>query len=498
MAVAALIGVSGGAAGATVDVTGGAIRGQSLSDGSAVYRAIPYAAPPLGALRWKPPQPVIPWKGVRDAVKAPRPCVQANEDWNAAEASRDSEDCLYLSIHAPKHEAGAKLPVFFWVHGGSNRAGSGYGTADSPIYQGGIVVVGIEYRLGVFGFLATPQLASESAHHSSGNYGLLDQIAALKWVRNNVAVFGGDPDNVTIGGQSAGAMDIAQLMRSPLARGLFARVIQESGSMPPTQTLAASEAIGDKLLTKLGLAAKGLAELRAVPAQKLLAAVAALPPEENGLWMPAVVDGWVLPDDRGDLYRNGEQAPVPLIIGNVAQEIPLGGTPAAARGLIQQIFARNSQQALKLYGFHGATPPTDDPVLGSVGTQVNSDMIFRCPINVEAQWQLEAGENVWRYEFGVKRPGSDALGHNAELDYVFLAVPKRATFGSWPPVQQYWTNFIKTGDPNGPGLPQWPALGTDRGPYMEFAPTGPAVGHDLRGPICRLMAETHRADDRTQ
>jgi para-nitrobenzyl esterase len=266
-ALAAFVAVTGGAADATVDITSGTVRGQSLPDGSAIYRAIPYAAPPLGALRWKPPQPVIPWKGVRDAVNAPRPCVQANEGWNAAESSLGSEDCLYLSIHTPKHQAGAKLPVFFWVHGGSNQAGSGYGTADSPIYKRGIVVVAIEYRLGAFGFLATPQLTAESAHRSSGNYGLLDQIAALKWVRNNVAAFGGDPDNVTIGGQSAGAMDIAQLMRSPLARGLFAKAIQESGPMPPARTLATSETIGGKLMAQLGLAPGELAKLRAIPAQ---------------------------------------------------------------------------------------------------------------------------------------------------------------------------------------------------------------------------------------
>jgi para-nitrobenzyl esterase len=477
-----------------VAVTGGLVRGQTLPDGSAVYRAIPYAAPPVGALRWKPPAPVIPWKGVRGAVNAPAPCAQLNEGWNAAAATLGREDCLYLSVHTPRHRPGAKLPVFFWIHGGSNRAGSGYGYADSVLYKRGIVVVAIEYRLGIFGFLAAPELSAESAHHASGNDGLLDQIAALKWVRANIAAFGGDPHNVTIGGQSAGSIDVAQLLRSPLARGLFAKAIQESGALGQARTAAQNEEIGTQLLAHLGLPSgpKGLAALRAVPAHELLAQSTRLRAPQGGydtLWLASAADGWVLPDTANDIHKAGGQAPVPLIIGNNTQEFIIDGPPTVARALIASVFGKNTDRALALYGFHGDLAPPDDPVLGSVGTQAITDLAFRCSSNLEAHWQMAAGEKVWRYQFGVPRPGLDRVAHNAELDYVFGAAPAGANFGTWPPVQRYWANFMKTGDPNGVGLPHWPALNEDAA-YMAFMPSGPVPGHDLRGPICRLMTGT--------
>ena len=493
--LAAALLVAGAQAG-EVHVTGGTIRGQELSDGSAIYRAVPYAAPPLGDLRWKPPAPVIPWKGVRNAVNAPRACLQLNEDWNAQDASAGSEDCLYLSIHTPKHKKGAKLPVLVWIHGGSNRAGSGFGTTNSPLYKHGIVEVGIEYRLGLFGFLASPELTAESPHHSSGGYALLDQIAALAWVRDNIAAFGGDPANVTIGGQSAGGIDIGQLMRSPLAHGLFAKAIQESGTIGAPRTAAQNEKIGSDLMALLHLPAgpQGLAALRAMPAATLMAMSRKLvsPPPQSDydtLWVGATADGWILSGNNNNVYLSGDEAHVPLLIGNVTQEFIADLPPDATRAMILNIYKQNGERALALYGFNGDTPPPPDPVLGTVATQALDDMIFRCPSNQIASWEVAAGQNTWRYEFGVARPGMNHVEHTAELDYVFAPTPAGATFGAWPPVQRYWANFMKTGDPNGPGLPTWPQAGKDMA-YLAFTPNGPVAGTDLRGPLCRLLADT--------
>ena len=477
---------------ADVKVTGGAIHGEALADGSTVYRGIPYAAPPVGKLRWVAPQAVTPWTGVRDATKIPAPCAQANEGWNAWEAGAGKEDCLYLSVHAPKHEPGQKLPVFLWIHGGSNHAGSGYGTADSPIYKHGIVVVSIEYRLGVFGFLASPELSNESPRHSSGNYGLLDQMAALQWVRRNIAAFGGDPAKVTVGGQSAGSVDVGMLMRSPLTHGLFARAIQESGGLGVPRTMAQAEGIGSGLYAKFDLpaGAEGLAKLRAMPAADLIAQADTLTtPEGPGtLWMAAVADGWVLSGNANDVYRSGPDARVPLIVGNNTKEFDMQAD--AAPGLIRTTFGRDADKALKLYGINGDQAPPDDPVLGSVGTQALTDLIFRCPANLVTHWQIAAKQKVWRYEFGLPRPGAPTVAHNAELDYVFSETPKDAAFATWPPVQRYWANFIKTGNPNGQGLPEWRDAAQEQ-TYMAFTPEGPKPGKDLRGPICRLMADSH-------
>src|ERR1700722_10915829 len=205
--IAALLGVmSIAASSADVSITGGTLRGLDMPDATTAFYAIPYAAPPVGNLRWKAAQPVVRWKGTRDATQPPPPCIQHDEGWNKADAAAGKEDCLYLSIRAPRHAANDRLPVFFWIHGGSNRAGDGYGyVSTTSMAQHGVILVAVEYRLGVFGFLGLPELTAESPQHASGDYALTDLIAALKWVHTNIAKFGGDPHNVTIGGQSAGS-----------------------------------------------------------------------------------------------------------------------------------------------------------------------------------------------------------------------------------------------------------------------------------------------------
>ena len=494
MAVAALLALlSCGVADAqTVRVEGGLIRGETLGDSSEIFRAIPYAAPPLGNLRWKPPAPVVPWKGVRDALKNSRPCTQRDEGWNAADAASASEDCLYLAVHTPQLKRGARFPVYVWIHGGSNRAGSGFGAVESPLYKQGIVLVEVEYRLGLFGFLASPKLSAEDPHHSSGNYALMDQIAALQWVHENIARFGGDPQNITIGGQSAGGVDVGQLLRSPLSKSLFQRAIEESGAPALPRTRAQNERIGSNLLALLRLpaTAQGLAKLRNLPAKALLNAGTKLVGPDgqfDSLWIASSADNWVLPGNANDIYTAASPTQIPLLIGNLTQEVIVPAV--AAREIIENMFRTNAEQALALYGYKNGAPPPDDPVLGSVGTQVVTDLAFRCGANQMARWQDP--NHTWRYQFGIAAPGMDHVQHNAELDYVFKGPPAEATHVVWPPLQQYWGNFIKTGDPNGPGLPLWPALGSTA-TYMAFTPTGQKVGHDLRGPICRLMNTSAR------
>ncbi|HEX2584261.1 MAG TPA: carboxylesterase family protein [Steroidobacteraceae bacterium] len=474
-------------------VTGGVIKGEELSDGSAIFRSIPFAAPPTGRLRWKPPQPVLPWQGVRDVNAIAKPCMQDDEGWNAADAAISSEDCLYLSVHEPKHASGERLPVYVWIHGGSNRAGNGHDVADSLIYQHGIVLVTIEYRLGIFGFLASPQLTRESPHHSSGNYALLDQIAALKWVQKNIATFGGDARNVTIGGQSAGAMDIGQLLRSPLAKGLFSKTIQESGVLAPPRSAADNESIGRQLLTNLQLPgnAVGLKQLRALPASALLAASKNLKPvsgDPNLLWMETSADGWVIPAGRNNLYKSDDVSHVPHLVGNTTQEFIFEGNSEAVRGLVTQAYGSKAEAALGIYGIRGEQLPPDDAKLGDVGTQVLTDWTMRCPAYQLNKWTMANKRKVWRYEFGLPRPGSKRVEHTAELDYVYYKPPAGATSLSWPPLQQYWANFIKTGDPNDSSLPHWPEMNVDAD-YLLFLPSGMSTGKDLHGSHCRLLAQ---------
>lgn len=483
--------------------TGGIIKGVELPDGRTIFRGIPYAAPPVGDLRWKPPAPVEPWQGVRDATKPGAPCLQRSYEWNAADAAISKEDCLTLDVHSPKHKPTERLPVMFWIHGGANRAGSGIGYTDSTIPTRGMVLVTLQYRLGVFGFLSLPALTAESPERASGNYALLDQIAALKWVKANIARFGGDPNNVTIFGQSAGAQDIGLLMLSPLARDLFHKAIAESGTAGfgvPPRTLAENEKIGDDLAALMGApaGADGVRALRAASGEVLLDATDKLLPPNNVdpsfIWLQAVVDGWVLPRPPAKMLANKEQARVPLIIGTNTREFTVEGARNSARQWVEDSFGDKAGEALALYGFTVTDAPPDDPVLGSIVDQISADVIFRAPARWVANRQLAVTQKVWRYQFGL--PISDshkAAEHSAELKYVFDAAPADATFATWPPVQAYWTNFAKTGNPNGfdalrggERLPNWPSLGT-AAHYIDFTPEGPTFGKDLRGPICRLL-----------
>jgi len=477
---------------ADVAVTGGTVHGDLLPDGTAVFRSIPFAAPPVGDLRWQKPQPVVPWEGVRDVTKQAPPCVQRGFGWNDADAFNGKEDCLYISVQVPPLAADAKLPVMVWIHGGANWAVDGHDVTLSPITRGGVILVTLQYRLGIFGFLSLPALSAASPAKTSGNYAIMDQIAALQWVHDNIASFGGDPGNVTIFGESAGAQNVGLLMLSPLARGLFHKAIAQSGTAGfgvPPRSLSENEKIGRDLLAQMGLSddAAGLAGLRAASPEALLDATDHLRPpvstDPSFLFLQAVADGLVIPKTPMELLTKAKQAPVPLIIGNNAREFTVLGAREWPERWMEENAPGKGKELAALYG----AEPAIDPVQGRFADRLSNDVIFRCPASFVADKQAALTDKVWRYQFSVPAPDTvDGVLHAGELKYVFLRTPMGATPASWPPLARYWTNFAKTGDPNGEGLPVWPAYGKDQH-YIDFTAEGVKAGTGLRAPFCRLL-----------
>ncbi|MCU6500705.1 carboxylesterase family protein [Rugamonas sp. A1-17] len=446
---------------APVSVTGGAIAG--LRDGGMrSYLGIPYAAPPVGSLRWQAPQPVAPWTGVRQARGFSAACAQS-APWVT---NPKSEDCLYLNLWAPARAA--KLPVIVWIHGGGYYGG----TAAQPLYDGanlarrGAIVVTLNYRLGIFGFLAHPELSAQSPDHASGNQGIQDQIAALRWVRDNIAAFGGDPNRVTIVGESAGGESVAILVASPLAKGLFQRAIAESGNdaMPidasedPRFDRKSAEAQGAALAPRL-------ADLRAMDAAAL----------QKLAWSPrTLVDGHVLREDLTTMYRNHRQNDVPLLVGwnaeegkDLAPEI-LGTsdfTAAGHRELVARLVGYPPSAAL-LAAYPGAT---DAQARASIVQLTNDWWGWR--MTHWADLQARHGRSKAYAYFFAHRSAEPATpcgygcgaGHGAEIAYVFdnLHTDKRR----WSAADRQlagrladtWVAFARTGSPNGKGLPAWPA-----------------------------------------
>jgi para-nitrobenzyl esterase len=490
-----------------VTTANGIVEGVAEPSGIRVFRGIPFAAPPVGDLRWKAPQPPKNWDGVRPAEKFGAQCMQRRVfgDMNFR-ASGMSEDCLFLNVWTPAKSATERLPVLVYYYGGGFIAGDG----SEPRYDGeamarrGIVALTVNYRLGVFGFFAHPELTKESPQHASGNQGLLDQVAALQWVQRNIAAFGGDPSRVTIAGESAGSISVSVLMASPLSKGLIAGAIGESGAMIaptlPAVPLADGEQAGVKIAT--AVKAADLAALRAMPAAELLEATAR-PDIPRGA---ATIDGYLLPKPVVEIYKAGEQAKVPLLAGWNSEESNyralLGPktepTPENYAAAVKKRYGDHADEILKLYP--GNTPEE----VQESGTALAGDQFIAYStwkwIDLQAK---TGGKPVYRYYYSHPRPpmtpemgdavaglaggvirGEQAAAtprpptpkgavHSADIEYAMGNLSTNKVY-AWTPDDQkvsetflgYFANFVKTGDPNGPGLPKWPAVNGASGEHV--------------------------------
>jgi para-nitrobenzyl esterase len=461
---------------ATAQTTGGTVRGTSGDVRS--FKGIPFAAPPVGPLRWKAPQPPVPWSGVRDATAFGPECSQAVPP--GAPSPPMSEDCLTLNVWTPA-AAGAHLPVIVFIYGG----GYAVGATNYPVYDGtslarhGVVVVTANYRLNVFGFLAHPALTAESPERTSGNYGLLDQVAALKWVQANAGAFGGDARNVTIMGESAGAGSVSALMTMPRANGLYVRAIMESAPVfRPEIGLAQAESAGVALA-----AGASLAELRALAPADLIKRIPPLDPDTRTdlpITLGPIADGVVLPDERAT-YAAGKENIVPIIVGNNVNEgsffargVPVKTLDMYAAAL-QKRFGIAAMEARLLY------PATDDPGALAAESTIVGDMDINTGVRKMAIAMAQRETSVYRYLFTRARAGK-LPGHTAELPYVFgtpnvdgLGLPGPAFDATDQQLSQtmetMWTQFAKTGNPNPPGTNAWPAytVGADR--FIVFGDT---------------------------
>jgi para-nitrobenzyl esterase len=453
-----------------IRVTGGLISGTQTTDGAVrAYKGIPFAAPPVGTLRWQAPQPVVGWPGVRACTAFGASPMQGAPmpfgPWSAEYLiPRDpiNEDCLYLNVWTGARSAREKRPTLVWIYGG----GFGSGGAGCAIYDGeamarrGIVFVSVNYRVGPFGFLAHPELTAESGRGASGNYGLMDQIAALRWVQQNIAAFGGDPRNVTIAGQSAGSMSVNCLVASPLAKGLFGKAIAQSGAsvLRPGPSLSQAEQDGLAVMKKMG--ASSLAEMRALSADEVLKKA------QSNLRGP-IVDGYVLPEPMPVLFNTKKQNDIALLTGWNEDEGMAFGPAKTAEAYRQQVE--------KQYGPKAATylihyPGTTDAEAAQSANHASRDQIFAAQNYAWANLQSEQGKLVYVYRFTRKLPATGqyaAYGafHTGEVAYAYDNL--RAIDRSLRPLTAtdeklaqmmaaYWANFCKTGNPNGKGLPNWP------------------------------------------
>jgi para-nitrobenzyl esterase len=460
------------ACGKPVLVESGAVEGMAQG-GLTVYLGLPFAAPPVGELRWREPQPAAAWEGTRKATSFAPACVQKGVSMPGEKPPVTSEDCLYLNIWTPAKADVDHLPVIVWIHGGGFKNGA----TSMPLYWGdklaqrGVVFISIAYRLGPLGFLAHPDLTAESANKASGNYGLLDQIAALEWIRRNIAAFGGDPRNVTIAGQSSGAMAVSMLMASPRAKGLFHRAIGQSGGLfepmqlAPSYLLANAERDGKEYATSVG--AGSIAALRKLPVTDLLGGKA-------GSVSHPVIEPHVLPSAPYDAFSSGSYNDVPVLVGFNAEE---------ARALVDVGPVKAATFAADIKRSFGALPPPlmdaypneNDEQARQARLDLERDLRFGWDMWAWARLQAQSGRNpVYFYYFEQKPPfpkgsihGGWGASHFAELWYMFDHLDQDAWRWSAADrrlakqMSNYWTNFAKRGDPNGDHLPPWPPFDGD-------------------------------------
>lgn len=465
----------------TVKVEQGKVHGKTINNGKVkAFLGLPYAAPPVAELRWKAPQPPAKWKGERDGTNYAAHCAQNKvfEDM-IFQDNGDSEDCLYLNVYAPADaKEDAKLPVMFWIHGGGFSGGG----SNEPRHNGdflplkGVVLVTINYRLGIFGFLATSDLAREN-NGVAGNYGLLDMVAALKWVKANIKKFGGDPDNVTIFGESAGSFAVSTLMAAQPAKGLFAKAIGESGAAFASgpldfQTVDVREKKDDEFVAGLGV--KSLAELRALPTDKILEAA-----KKPGAGFWPDIDGSLLTESVSETFAKGHQAHVPLLAGWNRDEGSFfamrGMTAEQWKAMARNLFKDRADEFLKLY-----PGDTDAQALRSA-IDYGSDSFIAFGTWKWLEAARKTGDSpVYRYHFELPatpskfHPGTFAF-HSDDIEYVFGTLDTRPGFQVSAAdrklsdeMMTYWTNFARTGDPNGGDLPHWPKYNDDGWPLIHL------------------------------
>ena len=487
LAAAALLGLSTSAKAddpLTVKTEQGTVHGKTINDGKVrAWLGLPYAAPPVGDLRWKAPQPAPSWQGDRDATNYGAHCAQnlVFQDM-IFQDNGGSEDCLFLNVYAPADAGNKKLPVMFWIHGGGYAGGA----SNEPRHNGdhlplkGVVLVTINYRLGVFGFLATTDLMKEG-NGSAGNYAIMDMIAALQWVKSNIGAFGGDANNVTIFGESAGSFAVSTLMASPMAQGLFHKAIGESGAAFSSalslggESVAQRAKVDDEFVDKLGV--KSLADLRALPTQALLDAA-----KKPGVGFPPDIDGKVLTEPVPETFALSMQAHVPLLAGWNSDE----GSFFAMRGMTV-----DQWKTMATNQFHDRAPEFLKLYPGDTDAQaLRSAIDFGSESFIAfGTWKwLEAHRNtghapVYRYHFELAappskfHPGTFAF-HSDDIEYVFGTLDTRPGYTVRPEdtklsdeIMSYWTNFAKTGDPNGKGLPKWPKYNDDGFPLIHLNST---------------------------
>ncbi len=467
-----------------LNTNNGAIKGIKLDDNSLVFRSIPFAKPPINELRFNAPKPMDNWQDIKDGTKSASGCTQLDYGWNKAIAEKSSEDCLYLELRT--HDVTNKKPIMVFLHGGANRAGSGDGIVWSKLAENkDIVLVSVQYRLGAIGYLSHKELSKEQGQ--SGNYGLMDVVAALKWLNENANNFGGDKNNITVFGHSAGAQNTGLLLSIPSANGLFHKLILQSGTPQfgyRARSLQESEKMGAELIEKArknGANGTDIEILRSLPAKELLSIGDSTnaPLNDKGfIWDQMTIDGKVLPKSPKDILLDGQSAKVPIILGVSSKEFGLYGSDDAFSETINTRFGKNKDAALKYYTKQNITRGTNSENLAG-------DLMFRCPVDFISQNHTKSGNNVFLYH--LETDINNNVHHGSEWPYVF---GKSENQNYFPPLSEYWVNFAKTNNPNSKNLFKWKPFANGKN-YIAFTSKGPKMLRNISNGICNKLLEVN-------